>query len=34
MIDILIAFALGVIIGTIAFSIYRSVAIKNKSKKD
>lgn len=34
MIDILIAFALGVIIGIIALSIYCSVAIKNKNKKD
>ena len=32
MIDILIAFALGVIIGIIARSIYCSVAIKNKNK--
>ena len=34
MIDILIAFALGVIIGIIERSIYCSVAIKNKNKKD
>jgi len=33
MIDLIIAFSLGVIVGIILLSIYCSVAIKNKNKK-